>query len=443
MSFESNHEAPPPAYHSLPNTNTSHGNRPELPNRVRNQSLSLSPTHLDPDALVVKFQTIVRDTKEIVVGRLKVATDQPSPNEHAFILRRYDTGAISVTTMFKAAFPKATEEEEDREMRWIKSTFDMTGMNGGREPGTVKLAGLWIPPKTAESLAHAYNLTEWISAMMNAEPEKGVAYRKSQRSQQASEQAAKKEKDAEAKSGRTATTTSSLRRSGTTPDLSNAPAVTAPPAPAPIPVVAPTPTPSTPAASVPAPLAPALEPAAKRARVVKEENETETKPEIPVASSSSALQNVELGETVGITLQTTTEIIAPAGTVIDAEAQIAQSKADILKLKQEAEARSAAGETPAEMGLIPDTDAPVDAAALASSTSTSRGLKRTAEEQESSDVVAITGSALIPGTTAVTRVIASNGRIVQPQDATRRGAVMGALMFVGGAVGAWAVQNFL
>lgn len=39
--------------------------------------------------------------------------------EHAFILRRYDTGAISVTTMYKAAFPTASQEEEDREMRWV------------------------------------------------------------------------------------------------------------------------------------------------------------------------------------------------------------------------------------------------------------------------------------------------------------------------------------
>jgi hypothetical protein len=29
---------------------------------------------MDPDALVVKFQTIVRDGKEIIVGRLKVPT---------------------------------------------------------------------------------------------------------------------------------------------------------------------------------------------------------------------------------------------------------------------------------------------------------------------------------------------------------------------------------
>jgi hypothetical protein len=33
-----------------------------------------APTLADPDALVVKFQTIVREEREIVVGRLKVQT---------------------------------------------------------------------------------------------------------------------------------------------------------------------------------------------------------------------------------------------------------------------------------------------------------------------------------------------------------------------------------
>jgi hypothetical protein len=67
----------------------------------------------------------------------------PAPLEHAFILRRYDTGAISVTTMYKAAFPSATQEDEDREMKWIKSSFDMSGMNGSRTCAAVKLAGNW------------------------------------------------------------------------------------------------------------------------------------------------------------------------------------------------------------------------------------------------------------------------------------------------------------
>ena len=40
-------------------------------------------------------------------------------NNHAFILRRYDTNAISLTTMYKVAFPGATEEDERREMDWV------------------------------------------------------------------------------------------------------------------------------------------------------------------------------------------------------------------------------------------------------------------------------------------------------------------------------------
>lgn len=41
------------------------------------------------------------------------------PTQHAFILRRYDTNAISLTTMFKVAFPGATDEEEKKEMDWV------------------------------------------------------------------------------------------------------------------------------------------------------------------------------------------------------------------------------------------------------------------------------------------------------------------------------------
>lgn len=41
--------------------------------------------------------------------------------------------------------------------------FDMTGMNGSRDGVTVKLAGHWIPPATATSLAGAYRMGEWIN----------------------------------------------------------------------------------------------------------------------------------------------------------------------------------------------------------------------------------------------------------------------------------------
>lgn len=95
---------------------------------------SLLTFKVPEDAYAVKFQTIVREGREIVVGRIKVPTvgcsrvmakadRQPGAHTHAFILRRYDTNAISLTTMFKVAYPGATEEEETREMDWVSKKW--------------------------------------------------------------------------------------------------------------------------------------------------------------------------------------------------------------------------------------------------------------------------------------------------------------------------------
>jgi hypothetical protein len=153
-------------------------------------------------------------------------------------------------------------------------------------------------------------------------------------------------------------------------------------------------------------------------------------------------------ETVGVTISTTTEIRAPAGTVIDPEEQIAQSKADIMRLRAEAEARSAAGETPAEIGLVASDSADViDAAQPAASSSTvlSRGQKRTAADQEAeeSSVSLVGSSAALPGTTAARVIRGGRARIVQPDQARRNGAFTAAVMFGVGALGAWVAQNML
>ena len=47
------------------------------------------------------------------------ADQQPGENQHAFILRRYDTNAISLSTMFRVAFPGASPAEEEREIDWV------------------------------------------------------------------------------------------------------------------------------------------------------------------------------------------------------------------------------------------------------------------------------------------------------------------------------------
>lgn len=48
-----------------------------------------------------------------------------------------------MTTMFKVAFPGASEAAEKREEDWVVSNFDTRGTNGGRNNAHVRLAGTW------------------------------------------------------------------------------------------------------------------------------------------------------------------------------------------------------------------------------------------------------------------------------------------------------------
>lgn len=109
--------------------------------------------------------------------------DPPTqPSGHAFILRRYDTGAISLTTMFRAAFPEASELDERRETHWAKETFDLSGNNGSaRDPTIVRLAGTWISPSLALSpqFADAYRLHDVIHLIAKALPDPKATYRRS------------------------------------------------------------------------------------------------------------------------------------------------------------------------------------------------------------------------------------------------------------------------
>lgn len=157
-------------------------NRPRLPEDKRNHILDSLPE----DAAIVKFQTIVREEKEITVGRIKLPI--PGAGNHAFVLRRYDTDAISLTTMYKVAFPGASEDDEKREMEWVRSSFDTRNTNGDRENGKVRLAGQWVSRHLAVHLAPAYNMKALVTTLARAVPDPTVEYRKSQRSQQAAEE---------------------------------------------------------------------------------------------------------------------------------------------------------------------------------------------------------------------------------------------------------------
>ncbi|KAI6003382.1 hypothetical protein EDC04DRAFT_2786378 [Pisolithus marmoratus] len=149
--------------------------RPELPTRQLNPILKSFELSKLP---AVKYQSLDRDGHEVLVGRLKV----PTQGGHAFILRRYDTGAISLTTMFRAAFPTATEAEERKETQWVKETYDLAGNNGSaREPHIVRLAGTWVSPSIAllPEIAECYNLADIIAQVANANPDPNISYRRS------------------------------------------------------------------------------------------------------------------------------------------------------------------------------------------------------------------------------------------------------------------------
>lgn len=301
--------------------------------------------------------------------------------------------------MFKAAFPTATAEEEEREMKWIKSSFDMSGMNGSRSCDAVKLAGTWVPPSTAAHLAVHYRLGPWVDAMVNAQPESGVAYRKSQRSQAAASEAAATtpattQRPVAARGTRRSTTPAS--QAGTTAASSSHPE----------------------------------QPAPKRTRATS----TEAAPAIQ--------EEIQEGPVVDVTLTSTSEIRSPAGVAIDAEAQIAENRAMVLRMKEEALARARAGESAEDMGLVEPGST--------SSTSAARGKKRTAavSEQESATSGIVGGVAKKPAASALkdseaTRQLKANKRVVTPQAAVRRQAIWGGVFLAIGAGAAYIAGNML
>ena len=102
---------------------------------------------------------------------------------HAFILRRFDTGAVSLTTMFRAAFPNASDSEEKLEVAWVKDTYDLSGNNGStRDTHITRLAGVWVGPTVALELGHAYMLGRLIEAVVEATPDPNGNYRRSGKS---------------------------------------------------------------------------------------------------------------------------------------------------------------------------------------------------------------------------------------------------------------------
>jgi len=152
--------------------------RPLLPTTLTNPHIQTFESSRPPS---VKFQIITREGQDIVVGRIKV----PTPNsQHAFILRRFDTGAVSLTTMFRASFPGATDEQERLETQWVKNALEKSAVNGAPQPPSaqLRLAGTWVSEQTALKIAPDYGLQVVVDALVGATPDPGISYRKSTKS---------------------------------------------------------------------------------------------------------------------------------------------------------------------------------------------------------------------------------------------------------------------
>jgi hypothetical protein len=106
----------------------------------------------------------------VQASKLPSASPQKVGPDHAFILRRLDTGAVSITTLFRAAFPSAPEAAERAELAWVAQNFDLAGANGGRDEDRVRFSGRWGPPTVARKLAEDYGLGHVVPALLIADP---------------------------------------------------------------------------------------------------------------------------------------------------------------------------------------------------------------------------------------------------------------------------------
>ena len=115
--------------------------------------------------------TVTR-SRHAQVGRMKI----PTPGGHAFILRRLDTNAISLTTMFRATYPQASEDAEKAEINWIKNNYELSGAN---KTGRARFAGTWAGIDVALNVADTYSISHLLPSLINAVPDPAQIYSKS------------------------------------------------------------------------------------------------------------------------------------------------------------------------------------------------------------------------------------------------------------------------
>ncbi|KAI0310301.1 hypothetical protein OF83DRAFT_1088459 [Amylostereum chailletii] len=136
---------------------------PQLPFEHLNPNVKTMWAYAMP---AVKVQGIIQDDQSIIVARMKI----PTPKGYSFIIRRLDTDAISLTTMFRAAFPTADNDAEKGESAWVKAKYEVSGLNDG-SGGKACFAGTWVSLTVAEELAVSYSFNHILTPFTQARPE--------------------------------------------------------------------------------------------------------------------------------------------------------------------------------------------------------------------------------------------------------------------------------
>ncbi|KAK4053452.1 hypothetical protein OIV83_001619 [Microbotryomycetes sp. JL201] len=118
----------------------------------------------------VKTQTLHlnNDQDTITIARSKVPVPKGVPGH---IIKRFDTGAVSASSLFRAAFPTASSEDEATEMAWIrkgsKGKYGDTRKAGAEHDETQKLSGVWIPAESAHILAKEYGILRFAQDVID------------------------------------------------------------------------------------------------------------------------------------------------------------------------------------------------------------------------------------------------------------------------------------
>ncbi|BGP46457.1 hypothetical protein JCM10450v2_002302 [Rhodotorula kratochvilovae] len=148
--------------------------RPPLPTYAANKQLVDEPKGKGARLHKVKTQTLHLGDPNgtITIARVKCPVPKGVPGH---IIKRFDTDAVSASSLFRAAFPLASEIEEANEMRWVstgsRGMYGDTKAAGSEYDESKKLSGTWVPSEHAATLAKEYGIARYAVDLIEfAEP---------------------------------------------------------------------------------------------------------------------------------------------------------------------------------------------------------------------------------------------------------------------------------